>query len=392
MDNRVFYGQYSLRHWLDLLLKGNIILPDYQRFFVWDETKVSKLIDTLKKKEFVPPITIGAFYENDANQNLILDGQQRLTSILLAHLGLYPDVETFKAAQEQMANENDDDIDEEAQLDNILAWDFRKLTTKGKTKTDILGKIVPGNYKHVDFGINETFLKRTFLGFSYLVPDTQDQQIQQKYYSSVFRNINIQGETLLPLESRASLYFLNKERKDFFDPPFMNEYALKNSNIENKIDFVRYLALLSQYAINDNGENIARGFKPKMEKYYEEYIYSVVGEHPSVLFKEFTEIFPQGVYNERFERLNVTIHALDVPKQFNSIIEADIYLFGLIYCVLFKNQNIDIARKAELNNELQEVVSDFRDEPGHRRAPSALKYLRARMDRSIEIYDQYTNE
>lgn len=63
MGNRVFYGQYSLRHWLDLLLKGNIILPDYKRFFVWDETKVSKLIATLKKKEFVPPITIGAFYE-----------------------------------------------------------------------------------------------------------------------------------------------------------------------------------------------------------------------------------------------------------------------------------------------------------------------------------------
>lgn len=392
MNNRVFYGQYSLRHWLDLLLKGNIILPDYQRFFVWNETKVSTLIDTLKKKEFVPPITIGAFYENGANQNLILDGQQRLTSILLAHLCLYPDVETFKAAQEQMANENDDEIDEEAQLDNILAWDFRQLTAKGRTKIEILGKLVPGNYKQVDFGIDETFLKRTFLGFSYLVPDTQNHQVQQKYYSSVFRNINIQGETLLPLESRASLYFLNRERKDFFDPPFMNDYALKSSNIENKIDFVRFMALLSQYAINDNGGNIARGFKPKMEKYYEEYIYSVVGEHPSALFKEFTDIFPQGAYHERFERLKATIHELDIPKQFNSIIETDIYLFGLIYCILFENKTVDVDRKADLNAELQEAVSVFRDEPGHKRAPGALKYLRARMDRSIEVYDQYTNE
>jgi hypothetical protein len=225
------------------------------------------------------------------------------------------------------------------------------------------------------------------------VPETQDQQVQQKYYSSVFRNINIQGETLLPLESRASLYFLNRERKDFFDPPFMSEYVLKNSNIENKIDFVRFMALLSQYAMNDNGVGIARGFKPKMEKYYEEYIYSVVGENQSTMFKEFTDIFPQGEYHDRFDRLNTTIHELDIPKQFNSIIETDVYLFGLIYCILFENKTFDIARKADLKAELQEAIRVFRDEePGHKRAPSALKYLRARMDRSIEIYDQYTNE
>lgn len=392
MDNRVFYGQYSLKHWLDLLLKGNIILPDYQRFFVWNENKVSMLIETLKKKQFVPPITIGSFHENGANQNLILDGQQRLTSILLAHLGLYPDVTTFKAKQEQMANENDDEVDEEAELDNILEWDFRKLTTKGKSKQEILGKIISGNYKQVDFEIDDTFLKRTFLGFSYLVPDTQDQQVQQKYYSSVFRNINIQGETLLPLESRASLYFLNRDRKDFFDPPFMNEYVLKNSNIESKIDFVRFMALLSQYAINDNSDGIARGFKPRMEKYYEEYIYSVVGEHSSTLFKDFTDIFPQGEYQERFVRLDTTIHELAIPNQFNSIIEIDIYLFGLIYCIIFENKTIDTARKTDLIAQLQEAMSDFRDESGHKKAPSALKYLRARMDRSIEIYDEYTNE
>lgn len=89
------------------------------------------LIETFKKKQFVPPITIGAFDRNGANQNLILDGQQRLTSILLAHIGLFPDVATFKATQELLAKENDDEIDEEAQLDNVLRWDFRQLTLEG---------------------------------------------------------------------------------------------------------------------------------------------------------------------------------------------------------------------------------------------------------------------
>ena len=89
MDNRVYYGEYSLKHWIDLILKRNIVLPEYQRFFVWDEKKVETLIKTFRSKQFVPPITIGAFKNDDNEQNLILDGQQRLTSIFLTYLGLF---------------------------------------------------------------------------------------------------------------------------------------------------------------------------------------------------------------------------------------------------------------------------------------------------------------
>ncbi len=42
MENRVYYGEYSLSHWIKLILKGNIKLPKYQRGFVWDESDVKK--------------------------------------------------------------------------------------------------------------------------------------------------------------------------------------------------------------------------------------------------------------------------------------------------------------------------------------------------------------
>ncbi|MDB4920048.1 DUF262 domain-containing protein [Mucilaginibacter sp.] len=323
MVNRVYYGQYSLRHWLDLILKENIVLPDYQRYFVWNENKVKTLIDTFKKKQFVPPITIGAFKNDQKNENLILDGQQRLTSILLAYLGLYPDKQHFNNTVERLANENDDEAEEDEQLDEILAWDFSTLTKKGNTKIEIISKIIAGNYKAVDFEISEDFLKKTFLGFSYLVPHTEDQPEQQKYYSSVFRNINIQGESLLPQESRASLYFLNKNLVPFFDPGFMKDFVIKNFNTLTKADFVRFLALLSQYAKDGNSGRVARGYKPKMEKYHEELIYSMVGENPSPLFKEIAAIFPNSDYAPRFERLRLAIESLVIPKQFNSIIEMD---------------------------------------------------------------------
>lgn len=393
MDNRVYYGQYSLRHWLDLILKGNILLPEYQRYFVWNESKVQTLIDTFKKKGFVPPITIGAFKsDSNANQNLILDGQQRLTSIFLAYLGLYPDQATFKSMLEQLANDNDDEEDEESNFDNILEWDFRKLTNKGKNKIDILAKIIHGNYKEVDFDIDEEFLEKTFLGFSYLVPQTQDQQQQQKYYSSVFRNINIQGEMLLPQQSRASLYYLNKNLLQFFVPDFSKNLTMKNFSNVTKADFVRFLALLSQYAKDGSSGRIARGYKQKMEKFYEEYIYSVVGENTSDLFINFTEVFPDENYTLRFERLNETINALDIPKQYTSIIEMDTYLFGLIFSVVFENKMVDFTKNEELRNEVEGKIAEFKGNEAHKRAPNSLKYLKARIDSSIGIYNKYTYE
>lgn len=393
MDNRVYYGQYSLKHWLDLILKKNITLPDYQRYFVWDENKVKTLIDTFKKKQFVPPITIGAFKGSDGiNENLILDGQQRLTSILLAYLDLYPDPFTFRSAVVRLANDNDDEDEEDEELmDNILEWDFKRLTEKGKNKKEILGKIVEGNYKKVNFNVNEDFLKQTFLGFSYLVPNTDDERKQQKYYSSVFRNINIQGERLLPQESRASLYFLNKDLAQFFDPDFAKQIILKNYGNLTKIDFVRFLALLSQYAKDGNISRIARGYKPKMEKYYEEYIYSVVGENSSHMFKEFSTIFPDGKYLLRFEKLKGYITSLRIQTQFTSVIDMDVYLMGLIYTVVFKNKAIKVERSAELRDVLQAKIEKFKQNYNHRKSPGALKYLKERIDVSIKIYNLFTN-
>ncbi|MDN5477266.1 MAG: DUF262 domain-containing protein [Chryseobacterium sp.] len=370
MENRVYYGQYSLKHWIDLILKKNIKLPDYQRYFVWNETKVKTLIETFKKKQFVPPITIGLFKNGGADENLILDGQQRLTSILLAYLGLYPDPATFKSTVERLANDNDDDNeDQEEILDNILSWDFKKLTEKGKNKDD--------------------FLKQTFLGFSYLVPQTDNQDQQQRYYSSVFRNINIQGEMLLPQESRASLYFLKNNLEKFFDPDFSKQIVLKNFSSESKVDFVRFLAMLSQYAKDGNSNRIARGYKPKMEKYYEEYIYSVVENNDSPLFKRFSTIFPGDDYAPRFEKLASEIDLLHIPKQFNSIIEMDVFLFGLIYVVVFENKSLDESKIENLYNLLNAKITEFKGDYNHRKSPSALKHLKARIDASIGIYKRF---
>lgn len=84
MDKKVYYGEYSLKHWIELLLKKDLELPPYQRNFVWLEEQVKEFVNGLKGEIFVPPVTIGVCNKDGVNHNLILDGQQRLSSILLA--------------------------------------------------------------------------------------------------------------------------------------------------------------------------------------------------------------------------------------------------------------------------------------------------------------------
>lgn len=391
MENRVYYGEYSLRHWIELVLKGNLTLPNYQRYFVWDEKKVATLIKTIKNKQFVPPITIGAFKLDGGNKNLILDGQQRITSILLAHLGLFPDPATYREAIESFANDNDDaDPDDDIQLDNVLKWNISRLTSKGNSKESILSSIAPQNYKSINLDIDDSFLDSNFLGFSYLVPHTDNEKEQQKYYSSVFRNINIQGEPLLPQESRASLYFLDHDLEGLFNPAFSERIVIKLLSSESKADFVRYLALLSQYYMNKDEKQVARGYKPKMEKLYEEYIYSAISEDTSGNFGNFRQIFPEKKYQDEMAELERTLDNLEIFGSYGSIIEIDTFLFGLIYQVLFNKKKIDLSKKEELKTKLINKINSFKGDSGHQKSPNNLTHLRARLVNSISIYGGYT--
>lgn len=397
MKNRVYYGEYSLRHWIELLLRQNIVLPEYQRYFVWNEQKVKNLVSSLKSKQFIPPVTIGSFNNGNRTENLILDGQQRLTSIFLAYMGIYPDISVFKKTLDKLANENDDP-DEDAlehadkenhDLDNILEWNINELTKKGRTKEEVISKITNGNYKDLKLPISDSFYDENYLGFCYLVPHSDDINEQQKYYSSVFRNINIQGQVLLPQESRASLYFLDQELVDLFSPEFFNQIKIKLISNESKADFLRYLSLLSQYYLNKDVAIVARGYKQKMESLYEEYIYAAINNEENKIFPKFTNVFPNKKYKPRLNELDVTLKNLDLYKSYSSIIDVDVAVFGIIYHVLFIGKSLDFTKKQLLTSQISNKIKEFRDDESHHKSPNNLKHLRDRILESINIYGKY---
>ena len=96
MEKKVYYGEYTLKYWIELLLKKDLELPPYQRSFVWTEEQVKGFVKGIAEDGFVPPVTIGVCNFNGSNHNLILDGQQRLSSLLLAYFKAYPKKDAFR--------------------------------------------------------------------------------------------------------------------------------------------------------------------------------------------------------------------------------------------------------------------------------------------------------
>ncbi|GHV23726.1 hypothetical protein AGMMS49959_17750 [Planctomycetales bacterium] len=402
MECKIYQGEYSLSHWINLILKKEVELPPYQRIFVWDEIKVKHLIDSLKEKLFIPPIIIGSYFENDEYKNYVLDGQQRLSSILLAYLNRYPNKEHFQnkpdAPSVAFINENDD-VEQQEECDDILAWTFKEIQNKGERDKDKLQSLMPHpSYKKLDIDINlgDEFLHNTYLGFSFIKPMTKDTKEQSSYYSSVFRNINTSGQVLNTLESRASLYWLNDHFSGFFNPEF-----IKNINVSskkaNKVDFVKYLSLLFQYRKTEDCNKLAYGYSGRtngktIEQYIENYIYHIIGDKPSDKFIAFQEVFTDDTYEPRMKLLADAVKQLEIDntlKSRESIIDVDLYLFGLVYNVLIIGELIDIDSKKDIESEIDKEIEALKGDALHKKSPAALKYLRIRIKQSIATYNRY---
>lgn len=411
MKTRTYYGEYSLKYWINMMLNKGVELPGYQRYFVWDKNQVKSLVSSLEEKQFVPPVTIGRFHQNDSFNNYVLDGQQRLTSLLLAYLNYYPKRGSYQVQDlnpiESFANENDDlDIDstEESEIlrNNILEWRYDQLINQSNTKEQIISTISSNDYEPLGLELADDFFETTYLGFSYILPisnsngdgeSNRDEvnnfvENQQRFYASVFRNINIQGRNLKDRESRAALYFLKSGLENFLDPQQFRQITINRS----KIDFVRYLSFLAQYKQNYRPAGVAAGYAKKLENYYEEFIYSLIGNRVEndAKFYQFSEEFLNSEYDEKLNEIVSYIEILNTG-QYSTIIDADIDLFGLIYYTIFEEKTMDSDRIDDIRTRLRDLKNEVKDNQRHTKTPGALKWIQDRIEKSIELYGGYFN-
>lgn len=388
MNNMVYYGQYSLSHWVKLLLTKNIELPEYQRSFVWKEDDLIKLIDSFKGGYFVPPITIGSFRVkgNEKRKNLIIDGQQRLTCLLLAMLEIFPDKKQYKQTAILYNGEIDDN--ESSDLEEyMLEWNFRRLTDIGSDKETIMGHESIIHYKRLNLSLPQNFFDEHYLGFSYIIPSVAKiQDNQNQYFSRLFRSLNTTGMNLQIQESRKALYYLNDNFTLLFEPTFAKDYVIKTTN-RKQMDFTRYLCFLFAYKKSKKINKVGAGYAKNIEKYIEHFVFSIVSHEQNEDFDNIDTVFKNG-YVSSMIILGQTIEEFGFEHEFQSIIDMDLCFFGLIYWTFIENKQIDLRRKIEIIDEIKKEVKKCK-KTQMAKSPSSLKYIRNRLKSSICLYKQF---
>lgn len=111
--------------------RGKLILqPDFQRYFVWDKAKCSRLIESALLEIPLPIIYLS---EEEDDRIYVIDGQQRLTAFFSYIDGKFPDGKDFKLSGLKVYTElngfNFKDLDDSIQ-EKIEAYPMRTITFK----------------------------------------------------------------------------------------------------------------------------------------------------------------------------------------------------------------------------------------------------------------------
>lgn len=382
-NHKVYYGEYSLMHWIKLMLTKNITLPQYQRYFVWDETQSRLLIQSFNHGYYIPAVTIATIEDPTTHSpiNVILDGQQRLTSILLAYLGKYP-VKRLTSPQ-KFAEEGDAQEGDERKSE----WNFTSLISYGTDKNQIQNEIAmnhPHDYNAFNVPniiVDEQFLESHFLHFAYVVPDsTVEARERNRYLTNVFYCINSHGTQLSHLECRNALYYQGGNNKEIFEPPFSQRIKVNNA----PMDFVRYLTIIANYK-KVGGDNFwaAMDIRSKRESFYVEMIRDFLSntlDENERLFK-FTHF---GHNKSRIEPALTTLGLLD--KDYTSIIEMDLLYTGIFYYIMVEEKTLDATRWDEVKAQLIVKKDEYTGNRKHSKRPAQVGYVRERVKNSIQLY------
>ena len=80
-------NDFNVKTIFDFIESGAVVIPGFQRNYVWDLRRASKLIESLIIGLPVPQVFL---YEESRNKFLVIDGQQRLMSIYYFVKGRFP--------------------------------------------------------------------------------------------------------------------------------------------------------------------------------------------------------------------------------------------------------------------------------------------------------------
>lgn len=244
-------NDFNVRTLFDFIESGSIVIPGFQRNYVWDIKQASKLIESLITGLPVPQIFL---YEASRNKFLVIDGQQRLMSIYYFIKQRFPRME--KRGELRKIFEEEGKIPDNILHDDRYFSNFNlnlpQQVSGIRNRFDGMNYSTMGEYK-------TTFELRTIRNviIKQLSPKDDNSAIYE-----IFNRLNTGGVNLKPQEIRMSLYhseFLNMLSKINTNEIWRNFLGLAYPDLHMKdIEF-----LLRGYAMLIKGDE----YTPPMLKF-----------------------------------------------------------------------------------------------------------------------------
>lgn len=197
-------NDFNISTIFSLIDNGVIRMPPFQRNYVWDEKRASKLIESIILGLPVPQVFL---YEQGKNSFYVIDGQQRLLSIYFFIKQRFPTNEGRVLLRQYLTG--DTKIESKVLSDEKYFKNFSlKLpaqTKEEKNRFNALKYETLGDYKR-------TF---DFLRTIRSVVIKQNEPEDDSSIYEIFNRLNTGGQNLSPQEIRMSLYYSNFYRKLF---------------------------------------------------------------------------------------------------------------------------------------------------------------------------------
>lgn len=194
-------NDFNIKTIFDFITSGIVKVPNFQRNFVWDIKKASKLIESLIMGLPIPQVF---FYEKAKNDFLVIDGQQRLMTVYYFLKKKFPRME--KRVELRRIFDKEGSIPDRILSDDSYFQSFNlKLSERIVERKNRLEGL---NYDTLLDGDKVTLGLRTMRCIVIKQFEPKGEDSDSSMYE-IFYRLNTGGMNLTPQEIRASIYYSN---------------------------------------------------------------------------------------------------------------------------------------------------------------------------------------
>lgn len=385
-----YMGAYSLKTWIRKILEKGIELPPYQRDFTWDLENAKKLKKSLEKGYYIPPVTLAKY----DNKTYLLDGQQRLTSIICLYLGMWPrnEIDIQDEDDEDFSSKFTFKILQDLKLGNVKNLlekpdEFREIIFTKSNALEEKQELKIGNINNI------------FLPYCSIVPNfnKEENKEEKDFFAETFKGINTSGKALTDRELRRTTFWLYENiEKDIYTKGIkeFEEELKKIKTFQDNNDFLAYLAIICDF--ESRGYAAMKGYnrREKFDGYIVDFLLCCgKKEYNEIWTKENIERIKNN--QGRFEEGKV--YFLDffnkkLKSKENNITYQDMYLFSFAYYIYFTKKEANEEAITNLldsvrnytNDYLDKINKDANEKEKYSKQPNALKRIRERL---LEAYN-----